>query len=198
MSGPATIAVVGGGASGCLTAMQVARAAAGRPIEIVIIEPAELGAGLAFSTPDPRHRLNVAARAMSALPEQPEHFLNWLHQHVDAGFPAGGFAPRWCYAEYLRQTLAGAVDAAGTVSLEQLRARVTDLRPHGRRLRLTLADGTSRAADAVVLAMGHSAPATSWAPEALRRSARFVADPWRTEREPGCRPAARCCWWEPV
>jgi uncharacterized NAD(P)/FAD-binding protein YdhS len=181
---PATVAVVGGGASGCLAAMQVARAAAGRQIEIIIIEPAELGAGLAFATPDPWHRLNVAARAMSVLPEQPEHFLSWLHQQVDAEFPAGGFAPRCWYAEYLRQTLAGAVDAAGTVSLEQLRARVTDLRPAGRRLRLTLDDGAHRAADAVVLALGHGAPATSWAPETLRHSARFVADPWRTDRVP--------------
>ena len=70
------------------------------------------------------------------------------------------------------------------MDLVRLHVRATDLRPQGRRLRLALADGTSRAVDAAVLAPGHGAPSTSWAPEALRRSSRFVADPWRDPSEP--------------
>jgi uncharacterized NAD(P)/FAD-binding protein YdhS/tetratricopeptide (TPR) repeat protein len=184
MTGPVSVAVVGGGASGCLTAAQVARSAAGRQVEIILVEPGDVGAGLAYSTTDPRHRLNVPARGMSAYPDDPEHFLRWLRRHVAVDFPAGGFAPRLHYADYLVQTLDDAVAAAGTVRLEHLAARVTDLRRHGRRLRLTLDDGTSRPADAVVLAMGHGAPSTAWAPEALRRSARFVADPWQADSSP--------------
>ncbi|MDQ1745692.1 MAG: hypothetical protein QOE23_4031, partial [Pseudonocardiales bacterium] len=184
MTGPVTVAVVGGGASGCLSAIHLARAVAGRQVEIMLVEPDAVGAGLAYSTTDPRHRLNVPAKGMSADPDDPEHFLRWLRRHVDVDFPAGGFAPRLHYADYLVQTLDDAVAAAGTVRLEHVVARVTDLRRHGRRLRLTLDDGTSRAADAVVLAMGHGAPSTAWAPEALRRSARFVADPWRAGSAP--------------
>jgi uncharacterized NAD(P)/FAD-binding protein YdhS len=181
MTTPLTVAVVGGGASGCLTAMHVARAAAGRHVEIVILEPGVVGAGLAYSTPDPRHRLNVPAKGMSAYPEDPEHFLRWLRRQVDVDFPADGFAPRSHYADYLAQTLSEAVAAGASVHLEKVPARVTDLRRHGRRLRLTLDDGTGRAVDAVVLATGHGAPSIAWAPEALRRSARFVADPWRAD-----------------
>lgn len=183
MNAPAAVAVIGGGASGCLTAIQVARAAT-RQVEITVVDPAAIGTGLAYSTTDPRHRLNVPAKGMSAYPDDPEHFLRWLRRHVDVDFPPAGFAPRLHYASYLAQTLEDAVAAAGTVRLEHVRSRVTDLRRHGRRLRLTLDNGTSRAADAVVLAMGHGSPSTSWAPEALRRSARFVADPWRAEDIP--------------
>ena len=70
------------------------------------------------------------------------------------------------------------------VTLTHVAARTTDLRRHGRRLRLTLDDGTSRPVDAAILATGHGVPSTSWAPAALRRSARFIADPWRCETEP--------------
>lgn len=184
VTAPAIVAVVGGGASGCLVATHVARAAAGRRVEIVLVEPGEIGAGLAFSTTDPRHRLNVPAKGMSALPDDPEHFLRWLRRHVDVEFAPGGFASRLHYADYLVQTLDDAVHTAPNVRLEHVAARVTDVRRHGRRMRLTLDDGTSRAADAVVLAMGHGAPSTAWAPEALRRSARFVADPWRADSAP--------------
>jgi uncharacterized NAD(P)/FAD-binding protein YdhS len=184
MGGTAVVAVVGAGASGTLTATHVARAAtaAGRSVDILLIDPAELGQGLAYSTHDPRHRLNVPAKGMSAIPDEPEHFLMWLRRHVHVGFPAGGFAPRLHYAEYLTHTLDEALGDGVTV--EHVRAKVDDVRRHGRRLRLMLGDGTSRPADAVVLAMGHGEPSCAWAPEALQRSARFIADPWRANSAP--------------
>jgi uncharacterized NAD(P)/FAD-binding protein YdhS/tetratricopeptide (TPR) repeat protein len=181
----AVVAVVGGGASGTLTVVQLARAAeaAGRRIDVLLVEPHRPGEGLAYSTRDPRHRLNVPAKGMSAWPDDPEHFLRWLHGHVDPEFPAGGFAPRLRYAEYLSHCLTAA-EGGRAARVEHLRARVTDARKHGRRLRLTFDDGTSRPADAVVLATGHGAPSTTWAPEAMRRSHRFVADPWRASGAP--------------
>lgn len=187
--GRPVVAIVGAGASGCLTATHVARAAhaAGRAVEILLVDPAPLGEGLAYSTPDPRHRLNVPAKGMSALPDDPEHFLRWLRRHVHVDFPAGGFAPRLHYADYLQQTLEEFTGAGSGVRVEHLADSVRDLRRHGRRLRLTLADGTSRPADAVVLAMGHGAPSATWAPGELRRSPHFVADPWRASSAPTVR-----------
>ncbi len=189
MSGRPVVAVVGAGASGCLTATHVARTAAatGRAVDIVLVDPASPGQGLAYSTPDPRHRLNVPAKGMSALPEDPEHFLRWLRRHVHLDFPAGGFAPRLHYADYLQQTLEEFTGPDSGVRVEHVTDPVRDLRRHGRRLRLTLADGTSRPADAVVLAMGHGAPSSAWAPEPLRRSPHFVTDPWRASSAPTVR-----------
>ncbi|WP_225438570.1 FAD/NAD(P)-binding protein [Candidatus Frankia nodulisporulans] len=185
MSAPVVVAVVGGGASGCLATAQLARSASvtGRRFTILLVEPDEVGTGLAYLTRDPRHRLNVPAAKMSAFDDDPQHFLRWLRRHVAVDFPPGGFAPRQFYADYLRHTLEETLRAASGVRCEQVRARATDIRRHGRRLRLTLDDGTSHPVDGVVLALGHGASTTSWVPSALARSPRFIADPWRSQAE---------------
>ena len=175
-----TVAVVGGGASGCLTAAHLAAATARRSgtVELLLVEPRPVGQGVAYSTTDPRHRLNVPSCGMSAWPHDAGHFLRWLRATVDPDATAGGYAARRDYRDYLTATLKEALVAAPGVRLTRVTARVTDAQRAGRRLRLALDDGTSRTVDAVVLATGHAAPATGWAPDALRRSARFVADPW--------------------
>ncbi|WP_242424553.1 FAD/NAD(P)-binding protein, partial [Frankia sp. EI5c] len=95
MSAPVVVAVVGGGASGCLATAQLARSVAvtGRRFTIMLVEPDEVGEGLAYLTRDPRHRLNVPAAKMSAFDDDPLHFLRWLRRHVAVDFPPGGFAP---------------------------------------------------------------------------------------------------------
>src|ERR1700749_4084329 len=120
MSTPAVVAIVGGGASGCLTAAHPARAAAlaGTRTEILLIDPDETGRGLAYSTSDPRHRLNVPAKGMSAWPDDPDHFLRWIRRHVSVDFHAGGFAARLHYADYLTATLDEALRVAPNVELE--------------------------------------------------------------------------------
>ena len=56
------IAIIGGGASGALAALHLARALPVGSAEIIVIEPAEeIGRGLAYSTDDPGHLLNVRA-----------------------------------------------------------------------------------------------------------------------------------------
>jgi uncharacterized NAD(P)/FAD-binding protein YdhS/tetratricopeptide (TPR) repeat protein len=184
-----TVAVLGSGASGTLAAAHLARAAdrAGRRVDIVLIDPDEPGRGVAYSTADLRHRLNVAARAMSAFPDDPDDFVRWLRRNVDVDFDEDAFAPRWHYGRYLADVLADCVSAAPRVRLEQVRLRATDVRGHGRRIRVTLSDGTYRPVDAIVLALGHGEPAVTWAPPALRTSPRFVADPWRCGTEPELR-----------
>jgi uncharacterized NAD(P)/FAD-binding protein YdhS len=183
---PTAVAVIGGGASGTLAAAHLTRVAAARGtrLELLLIDPVEAGQGVAYSTPDRRHRLNVPAQGMTAWPDDPEHFLRWVRRHVAPDFPAGGFVARRHYRAYLAHVLEDAVAAASGVRLTQLRARATDLRRHGRRLRVTFDDGTSRPIDAAVLATGHDAPSTAWAPAQLRRSSRFVADPWAGGNEP--------------
>jgi uncharacterized NAD(P)/FAD-binding protein YdhS len=181
MSTPTAVAVIGAGASGTLTAAQLARSAAraDAAVDIILIDPAPAGQGLAYSTTDPRHRLNVPAKAMSAWPDDPGHFLRWLRRHVAVDFPADGFAPRLHYAQYLASVLDAAAAESPQVRIAQIMARATDLRSIGRRLRVSLDDGTSRPADAVVLAVGHDEPSTTWAPADLVRAPEFVPDPWR-------------------
>jgi uncharacterized NAD(P)/FAD-binding protein YdhS len=185
-AGIATVAVIGGGAAGAFTTVQLARtaAAADRILRILLIDPHPHGPGIAYATQDPQHRVNVPAAGMSALVDDPEHFVRWLRTHVDADFPATGFALRRHYGEYVRQLLAETLEGCRAVRLDLLGTEVTDMEAEGEHWRLQLADGSSRVVDAAVLAIGTGSPSTAWAPPELRASARFIADPWSRADRP--------------
>jgi uncharacterized NAD(P)/FAD-binding protein YdhS len=152
------------------------------PLHLVIVEPrAEVGRGVAYSTPDPLHLLNVPAESMSAIESEPAHFLRWA-QRRDAAIHPCDFLPRRDFGEYLAATLAKEIEAAaGTATVEVVRDRVERLEP-GRPARAMLADGTTIAAGHVVLAIG-SGPTRDAAriSTALRASRHYVADPWSAD-----------------
>ena len=108
---PTTLAVVGGGASGALVALH----ALARPgVRVVLIEPrADVGRGVAYSTPHAAHRLNVPAGRMSAFPDAPDGFLDWLRAGPLPAATAATFAPRALFGRYLAETLARAAAAPG-------------------------------------------------------------------------------------
>src|SRR4051794_8917801 len=180
--GCCNVAVVGAGAAGTLAAAQLAAQAvsAKRLLEILLVDPSPgTGLGVAYSTTDPRHRLNVSAGRISAWPDRPDHFLDWLRIHAPEHATAAAFAPRMLFGRYLGDVLTDALTQAGDlVSLERVPGRVTGLVPLGRRWRLRVGPDDTRYVDSVVLAVGSGTPDDTWAPPALRRSERFVADPW--------------------
>jgi len=83
------VVVIGASASGSLTALHLARAARRRGVtlDVVLVDPVlHRARGTAFGTTDPQHLLNVAAGGMSALPEDPGHFVAWrARTHVRGG-----------------------------------------------------------------------------------------------------------------
>jgi uncharacterized NAD(P)/FAD-binding protein YdhS len=83
------MAIVGGGASGVLSAVHLARCWTGssRPEVILYDGSARVARGAAYSTGDPRHLLNVPASRMSALADDPSHFVRWLGRHDPAATP---------------------------------------------------------------------------------------------------------------
>jgi hydroxyacylglutathione hydrolase len=147
-----TVAIVGGGVSGALTAYHLVRR--GVPARVVVIDPrAALGLGLAYSTPSLQHLLNVPAGKISALPDEPDHFLNWLRINYDPKTACGDFVPRAIFGRYIQPLFA-------TVhGIEHLQTSVLDCRVEGTRATLSLADNTRLIADAVVLATGNFNPA---------------------------------------
>ena len=130
---------------------------------------------MAYGTKDPTHLLNVPAQRMSAWPDDPDHFCRWLDER--AVTPLESFAPRLAYGRYLQEQL-----AAADVRIET--AEVVGLTP-GEPVRLTLDDGRSLSADAVVLATGRP---KGGMPESLERAfapvweadtdGKVVIDPW--------------------
>ncbi|KUO20868.1 lycopene cyclase [Streptomyces dysideae] len=174
--------MVGAGAAGAAVAVQLCETAArrGSQLDIFLVDPApEAGRGTAYSTQDPRHRLNVPAGNMSCYPDDPGHFVRWLCRHGEPGATAADFVPRHRYGSYLADTLGRAIIAAHrTVRVRRLRTRAVGLAWQDGTAAVALADGTTVSTDAVVLATGPHAPGTGWAPDGLRGSERLVADPW--------------------
>jgi uncharacterized NAD(P)/FAD-binding protein YdhS len=176
------VIVIGAGASGSLTALHLARAARRRDssLEVVLVDPAlHRARGTAFGTGDPQHLLNVAAGGMSALPEDPGHFVAWrARQHPELMTEPGVFAPRVDWGRYLDETVGQAFAPGDGVSLRHLRVRATGIRRDDSGIVVGTDDGRVVQGNAVVLATGERPPGFGWAPDQLQRSAFFVPDPW--------------------
>ncbi len=178
------VAVVGAGFSGLLTALRLLLTADG-PRVVLIEKGPRFGRGAAYSTGNPGHLLNVRATNMSALVEQPDHFLDWLGA-VGVAAPDQVFVTRDRYGQYLQSLLREATADRASRRLTLEHDEVTAVERDGDRWRVSLAMGRSLVADAVVLALGNLPPSS---PEgldpALARSERYVADPWAWAGPPG-------------
>jgi uncharacterized NAD(P)/FAD-binding protein YdhS len=168
---PFRVVIVGGGASGAFVAANLLRA--GRPgLEIVVVEPREvLGLGIAYSTRDPWHRLNVPVIVMSAISGDPEHFQRWSGERPEA------FARRVDYGRYVREVLAEAI-AASPAALRHVRDVAERIEPAVDGVRVQLAAGEAITGDAVVLATGLETPFELAYLRGLAGDERLIVDPW--------------------
>ena len=163
------IAIVGGGASGVLTAFQLLAGSDDALCVTVHEASGVLGRGIAYGTSDPRHLLNVRARHMSAFADVPSDLLDWARRAGRDPDPLG-FLPRMEYAAYLQDTLADVADHRLTISA----GRVDDIVPTGSGFELRTR-GRVGIADTVVLAHGNQAPADL--PELAGHDG-YLANPW--------------------
>lgn len=171
------VLIIGGGASGLLVLINLCRLA-NQPIFIEIAEPQEvLGQGLAYSTSDEAHLLNVPAGRMSAFSDQPSHFVSWT------GKDKNYFAPRKDYARYLNETFAETKAPNPNVMFVHRKVFTSNISPVSDRWNAYYSDGSFDQYDHVVLAMGHGLPIEIEALKELRNSSRYQADPWRLSSE---------------
>lgn len=177
-----TIAVIGAGFSGALTAINLLRLAHGRPVRVVLLNRSgRMARGVAYGTSSAEHLLNVPAGNMSAMADDPDDFLRYC-RWADPSVTPASFVRRAQYGAYLEALVEAAeFGAPRHASLERWVGEAVDLEAPapGRPGAVYLADGRRIDADHVVLAFGHFAPADPAAlPERLRTSARYVRDPW--------------------
>lgn len=193
------VAIVGGGYTGSACALQLARAS-GAPLEITLVEPREeLGRGMAYTAPDPDHRLNGG-----------------IDNHViDLADP--GELARWCAANGILEADPEAVARNGNTFIRRHdfgrfvgdMVRMHARMPNGTRIehrrdsavgasggesgvRVALAGGHSLEADLVVVATGNPPPRfpQPWA-GALEGDARAIQDPLDPRRIGAIAPQAR-------
>jgi len=186
-SRPAHIVVVGGGFSGTMTAVNIARLTE-HPLKITVVnDRGPVGRGVAYGLRRPEYLLNVAARNMSAFPHEPNHFLDWLRTRSEFELTPEielreRFVARQIYGDYLRSIAQhhlqspgeGARATSGFVSGEAV-----DVEPAGQRCLLRLADGSAIEADRVVLATGNEPPSPLPGTQELADHPAWVANPWQ-------------------
>ncbi len=151
------VAIVGGGASAALLAIQLLRRAP-RGFRLVLVDRAgDFARGIAYRTVESCHLLNVPAARMSALPDEEGHFLSWLRRHESGAGPET-YARRLLYGDYLSELLDSAERGAAGTLLERTQDEVQDLEEVSSGVRLQLATGDSFLAGRVVLALGNFPP----------------------------------------
>ena len=171
------VAIIGGGFSGTLLAVNLLRHDG--PRATLIERRPHTARGVAYAAAHPDHLLNVRADNMSALPDDPGHFARWLEAtHGDA---IKGFAPRLVYGDYLDALLAETV-ARSAGRLRVVQAEAIDVAAADDGMHVALATGETIAADHVVLAPGNLPPHTPAGidPSALPAGS-YAADPWSAD-----------------
>lgn len=179
------VVIIGGGVSGAGVAYHLGLSGRFAPGHIVIFEPrAKLGAGLAYDTPDPAHRINVPAARMSLLPDDQEHFQRWIEAHDAVADDAIAresegrlFPRRSVFGDYLNAMVRPLVESG---AIRHVAARVTDVTRRGGGWLVSDEEGRQIRADILVLATSHPAPTP---PASLTRVLAghhgFVPDPTR-------------------
>lgn len=185
--GAGGIAIVGGGFSGAAVAWHLARAfEAGthprRPI--VVFEPRpRLGAGVAYSSSDPAHRINVPSDRMSLRADRRRDFDDWLSARPDLLDPAATlpdgrrFPRRSAFGAYMADRLAPDLASGAIVHVA---SGVADIAPSDAAPAWHLTDtgGVGHAAATLVLALSHPPPDPPACLRPLRAHPALVADPW--------------------
>jgi uncharacterized NAD(P)/FAD-binding protein YdhS len=140
-----------------------------------LIEAAgEIGRGLAYGTDCPQHLLNSRAVMMSVTDDRAD-FINWIAAR-DGTEPA--FPRREVYGEYVAERFNDALRRCGRY-VHVVRGRAVEVTEGLAGATVKLDNGDRLAADVVVLATGHQAPASpAIVEEAGLDEETFIRNPW--------------------
>lgn len=160
-------AIIGGGFSGTILAAQLAR----HGIASLLIDGSgRMGRGVAYSTTEPAHLLNVCAEGMSAWSGDPDNFARRFEAE---GGDRRGYAQRRLFGRYLRDILDEAV-ASGKTQI--LHASAMSARKGDGKWEVGLEDGSRVLAHALTLAIGNQEPEPLSAFAAA--GDRLIGNPW--------------------
>jgi len=171
-----SVLIVGGGFSGAMLAFQLLRR--DPQLSIAIVDGGEnLGRGLAYRTTYLCHILNVSAGSMSALPDDPSHFLRWARRNHDPNVQEGSFLPRMVYGRYLDSLLKEAATRSGR-NFPWFRDQALFVTRIGDEYTVQLKSGRKIHAKAVVIATGNVPPGDPAVPGLTDAAKRYVSFSW--------------------
>jgi uncharacterized NAD(P)/FAD-binding protein YdhS len=169
-----------------MTAVNLARLSS-EPLRIIVInDNRPFGRGAAYSTQRSEHLLNVAARNMSALPDHPSHFVDWLRSRSE--FSAMNvtelremFVPRRIYGDYLCGLATGylhPIDPKSRVEIQLIDDEAVDISVKKNDVKVILKTEEPVSTNVAVLATGNESPAAFPCDFPLSQDRRYRADPW--------------------
>ena len=133
MNNKPVIAIIGGGFCGSALLIQLVKQSR-FPLEIILINKENpLSKGIAYSSYNPKHILNVPAAKMSAFPDDPDNFINWIkskpeYKEYDNEDLNDRFMPRVIYGKYLEELFEETVNnQPPNISLKIIEDEVTDV-----------------------------------------------------------------------
>lgn len=187
MSKP-TIVIIGGGFCGAALTIQLIRQATG-PIKIFLINKDNpVSKGIAYSTYNPKHVLNVPAAKMSLFPDDPDNFINWIKSKPEYSGLVNddlndAFLPRVIFGNYAGETFAEALknkpESADVTIIED---EAVDVEQRGDGVNVILKNGESIAGHKAVLAIGNLTPGN---PRILNEqfylSKKYFSNPWKED-----------------
>ncbi len=168
-----TIVIAGGGFSAIAVIANLIRKATS-PWQIFIVEKTDkLARGVAYSTPENYHLLNVPGGNMGIFTDNPTHFIDWLNHNQNIWQPefkdlpieAGRFYPRKLYGIYLEHVFKEAISEAHhkEITITIIKDEVIDAEITQQRTALVhLSNSTLPEASHVVIATGNT-PVKSFA-----------------------------------
>lgn len=176
------VIIVGGGASGVLLACHLLRVPDDKLSVTLIEKRPVVGRGMAYSTAQPGHLLNVRATNMSAFADDPLHFCRWLAERGGATCDGHGqpplFAQRYLYGVYIAELITpylGTPEKPGPLQIVNGEARNLAVTPEG--VRVVLDDGKELSGDIAVLATGHD--------EIAKGGPACYVSPWESPSDAG-------------
>lgn len=159
-----TIGIIGGGFCGTATVIQLAKQSK-IPLNIVLIDKDKhTNKGLAFSSYNKNHVLNVPAAKMSLFPDEPDHFVNWIRSKPEYSDFVNDelndtFLPRVIYGEYLYEIFNKVIeDLPENVTVEIINEEAENVTPQKDQYIVKLKSGRKLTADKIVLALGNFVP----------------------------------------
>lgn len=177
------IAIIGGGASGTITAIQLLRKLnVAAKVYLIEKKPEVVYRGAAYSSQLGYEPLNVPAGKMSLYNHLPDHFFQWLvvNGKGDGSITRDSFVSRRWYGDYLTDNINHIKANSKHATLDVLTDEVRDITPAaGSRYQLLLASGSIVPADYIIFATGNETPG-----DILSRSEvaglgnKYVSNPW--------------------
>jgi len=182
--------IVGGGFAGTLTAIQLIEKSEESLAISIINDSNEPNTGVAFSPNNKKHLLNVVTQKMSAFPDKPDHFLDWVMQQpfycdMDISLVAQSFMPRAVYGVYLKALWTQAKELARKkgIRVEELNNHVIEIEPGLKGYVVKTKEGKVIICHAVVLATGNQLPRNHGVEDNrfYDQSSLYYRNPWQRE-----------------